>query len=427
MLLKCDVIVSNRLAPARTDSRKCHATFVLGKQKKKNQQEEVTFTLFTTKNKVGVKYKVVENILKVHTCFIKDGLCTITMKDPPHDLAVSKADVGTLKKFLHVLRVVLKKEDTSNIAELVNVLKVKNSDLEKPRAKLSILCRADYPLKTGFPSSLETLTVNDCSLQKFDNRILKLRFLITLDLSRNKLKSLCSSLESLVNIRCLLLSENQFETVPLCITQGEISHRLTYLDLSSNRISYLPASVSSLTELHTLKANDNSIISIPHTFGWMKNLRRLELSQNLITCLPWSFSKLKLDYLDLSCNRFYEMNVGLLGNHIDESQIPNPPSLFEICSRKIICENIRFRDGKTLPRQIRSLLANARYCQCGEPCIKEHVPIVCSFNAGRVTQTLAYELEKKQQLKLMTSLCSLNCYRTFVDDPRFSKKMNVIM
>ena len=67
----------------------------------------------------------------------------------------------------------------------------------------------------------------------------------------------------------------------------------------------------------------------------------------------------------------------------------------------------------------------ARYCPCGEPCIRENIPYVRPFNASQVAHTFSYNLDQYEPLKLMTSLCSLRCYQSVLDDPnhkKFSKR-----
>lgn len=56
MLLKCDLVVLNRLGPGM-ENRKAHSTIVLAKEKKK-EKSEVFFTVYTVKSKAGTKYKV---------------------------------------------------------------------------------------------------------------------------------------------------------------------------------------------------------------------------------------------------------------------------------------------------------------------------------------------------------------------------------
>lgn len=58
MLLKCDIVTANRLAPSH-NSRKSFATICLGKKvNQKTGDEVVTFTIVTGKSKTGITYLV---------------------------------------------------------------------------------------------------------------------------------------------------------------------------------------------------------------------------------------------------------------------------------------------------------------------------------------------------------------------------------
>ena len=43
------------------------------------------------------------------------------------------------------------------------------------KSTLVVSSRKDYPVLKGFSSQLERLTVNECSMKKFDSRILQLK------------------------------------------------------------------------------------------------------------------------------------------------------------------------------------------------------------------------------------------------------------
>lgn len=251
------------------------------------------------------------------------------------DSTFFQTDVSTLKKFLHILKQALNKEEINNIAGLDNILKVNSSDIEKPKTKMTILSRKDYPIKNGFPSSLESLAINSCVLQRMDARILKLKNLNTLDLSRNKLVTLPDSLDTLQNLRSLDLSHNQMQDIPECISRGGCAEGLRFLDLSFNEITCVPRRIQAMRNLNSLKMNNNNIESLPHSLGSMKDLRRLEISNNQLLCLPWSFTQLEFDFLDVSGNLFKQMTEGLVTHFQDGRRDITPASLMEICCRHV--------------------------------------------------------------------------------------------
>ncbi len=57
-----------------------------------------------------------------------------------------------------------------------------SSQVTKPKTKLVVTEKKEYPITTNFPSSLETLSVNGINLKKLDSRMMKLRLLVSLDL-----------------------------------------------------------------------------------------------------------------------------------------------------------------------------------------------------------------------------------------------------
>ena len=118
--------------------------------------------------------------------------------------------MDVLKKFLVVVKLAFKGEDTSEHVNLNNVLQPKNADLEKPKTSMKILSKEQYPIRTSFPASLETLTINFCSLKKFDARFLRLVHLKILDLSKNNLPALCDSLDDLKCLKCIYLQVSCF-------------------------------------------------------------------------------------------------------------------------------------------------------------------------------------------------------------------------
>lgn len=197
--------------------------------------------------------------------------------------------------------------------------------------------RKDYPLKNSFPVTLETLNINGCALKIFDSRILKLHNLKILDLSHNSLSALCESLENLENLRCLNLSHNNLQAFPACILKRNTAPRLKTLDLSRNNLAYVPAGVSALRNLSLFKLCKNKIQALPSSIGYLKSLQRFECSENLLNYLPWSFSNLQLDFIDLSQNLFCDTEPGILEK--DEEKVNDllrVPSLFELTGRYVV-------------------------------------------------------------------------------------------
>ena len=196
---------------------------------------------------------------------------------------------------------------------------------------MKIVSKDQYPIRTSFATSLEALSINYCSLKKFDSRILRLIYLKILDLSKNNLSTLCENLDDLKCLKCVYLQENQFKSIPTCLIKGDTVSRIQLLDISSNRIEGLPNRLISMKSLVTLKLDNNSVKYLPNNIGHIQNLQFLHVSNNKLKFLPWSFVKLHLSTLDMSENAFNE------DLEIDfRTDINNIPSLFEFVSRFII-------------------------------------------------------------------------------------------
>ena len=177
MLLKCEVVVHNRLAPS-LESKKSFATLRFSKKMNKTTKaEDVIFTIHAARQPEGTTYAVKGNIGKVHQRFVEGGMCTIEMKNPPHNLIISKAPADSLRKFLDILKVAFTGGDVSALVNLDNAVKLKLCDLEKPKTSMSVWNKKDYPLRESFPKTLESLEIDGCALKKFDMRILKLQYL----------------------------------------------------------------------------------------------------------------------------------------------------------------------------------------------------------------------------------------------------------
>ncbi|XP_056001675.1 G-protein coupled receptor GRL101-like [Ostrea edulis] len=184
---------------------------------------------------------------------------------------------------------------------------VQNSSLNATKFKIKKLLgnRADMSQTRGFPNLIERfdhLVVNysSCNLAEKTTFYIKT---ITLDLSRNKLKS-C---KILCFTQKLYLQYNLFETVNISIDTRQSEARIQYLDLSYNQINVVETNpFNDLPNLLYLKLNKNRIVNIhKDSFSKLYDLFHLDLSNNQVHYLTRDhFIRLtSLQYLNLQNNQ----------------------------------------------------------------------------------------------------------------------------
>ena len=174
--------------------------------------------------------------------------------------------------------------------------------LEKPKTKLVVKSRGEYPIK-GFPESLEIVQAVGIALNRIDTRILHLKNIQNVDLSNNSIKSLPDCIKD-VRLTELKLSGNKIAEFPDTICLGELTKSLKVLDLARNELTFLPHQFPNMKSLVQLRLDCNQLQVLPRTFGKMASLKYLSASNNKLVVLPPSFPKLRLDSLDLFSNPF---------------------------------------------------------------------------------------------------------------------------
>ncbi|CAO3592621.1 unnamed protein product [Absidia cylindrospora] len=180
--------------------------------------------------------------------------------------------------------------------------------------------------------SMREICLSRRSLVSLSPNIGLLTSLRKLNLCNNQLVELPDSIGQLKQLETLLLSKNQLVRLPdtmQCLT------RLTELDLSHNQLQRIH-SLGHYSSLCTLLLSHNQLSRVPSDLAGMKHLVTLDLSHNPLSVLPAEMTRLsnlrrlRLDY----CHT--------LLNHKEQQQsmevelAHDPPSLMEICARKVI-------------------------------------------------------------------------------------------
>ena len=271
---------------------------------KNSSDPKVFLMLSTASNLSGMKLNISANISRVFDKFLDQGKCTIQMIQPAKTIVISKADPLQLKALLNLLKKVLmakSDEELDNLKLTSAALSGASlTQVTKPKEKMVVSEKKDYPITKSFPSSLKELRVNGINLKKFDSRMLKLSRLVKLDLSDNNIAIWPESFNSLKDLQELHLSNNKLTSIPLSFFQT-VSKNLGLLDLSGNQLTMIPYVISKITSLVTLKLKDNQLRRLPVTISTLKSLKILELVGNPdLGVMPGSFLRLRLDHLSMS-------------------------------------------------------------------------------------------------------------------------------
>lgn len=311
MRINCEVHVHNRMLPSLNMAGKKKGTqssLAIGKKPgAANDASQLFLQICTLQNKSGTKYKIHNNIKAVFAKFVEEGKFTIQLKEPTVDILI-KAEPLLAKGFLKTLKLALTTDKLEKLP-LSHLNAVKQRQIEKPKKKLAIKCRSDYPLTQGFPPTLEILLVNNINMKRIEERILKLKYLREINLSDNIIKTLPLELANLSSLSVLIVKGNQIEEIPEQLFNGKFKDSLVNLDLSNNNIRELPFSIGKLNKLEILNVNSNNLVKLPYSFGKLRKLQELRVANNEISYFPLSMLHNKLSYLDFNFDQNDTENV----------------------------------------------------------------------------------------------------------------------
>ncbi|KAM9294306.1 leucine-rich repeat protein 1 [Gastrophryne carolinensis] len=411
MKLQCEVEVVSRMLPTfgmRNRGKGTRAVLSVGRQEK-GPRGPIYLMICTLKDKAGSRYKLQENIENLFSKFVNEGKATIRLKEPAVDVCLSKADTCNLKNFLSAVGLAHRGTD-ANPVPLTRLIPAKTSEIEKPRAKMVITAKKDYPLTKSFPYSLEHLQVSYCKLARVDMRMLCLKKLLKLDLSNNHIKKLPKTIGDLSLLQELILNNNMLESFEVELCQSTLGRSLKSLDLSDNKLRALPVQFCNLKELVSLKLDGNQLVQLPFNIGKLSRLRFLSATKNQLPCLPSSFRALVLEKLDLFGNPFVKANP-----MAPDIQLKIPLSLLETASRATI--RYRIPHGPQLiPKHLCQDISVAKTCDCGGPCLGSFIQTVASMNLHQVSQTVVLvDSMGGTEAPIICYFCSLTCYSLFLD------------
>ncbi|XP_077504920.1 leucine-rich repeat protein 1-like isoform X2 [Amblyomma americanum] len=334
-------------------------TLTLYRKPEKKKSKPVTFLLLcTAKNPAGTKYRVDSNIEGLFTKFVDEGKARIRIREPKHDVIISKAEATKLRQFLCLLRRVQRGDILDQ-----SVFSDPPSKITRTREVLVVKSRHQYPSQ-GFPRALKELTIEGCSLVQLSSDVLALANLCVLNLKANQIQKLPTQLKNLP-IKCLTVSENCIVELQPELFEGRLRSCLQSLDVSNNQLTVLPETLCSARKLAFLAARYNRLQKLPDGLGYLSDLWELDITSNALTFLPASMLKLKLKCVSIWSNPL-TATAGQPMEHTTASrQVPWP--LIELAARAVVAAGLELT-AEDVPRSLLQLLRTATPCYgCQQP------------------------------------------------------------
>ncbi|KAI1292098.1 Protein flightless-1 [Halotydeus destructor] len=244
----------------------------------------------------------------------------------------------------------------------------------------------------GEISAMKSLRSLNCRRNKLKNtgipqNIFQLKELTILDLSHNQLNEVPEELEHSTNLKLLNLSYNQIDFLPNQLFVNLTN--LTFLDLSDNNLDTVPPQIRRLVNLETLILNNNplghmrplpalvslhnlhlrntrrTLKNIPPTLDVLENLVDVDLGENELARVPtFLYSLPKLKRLNLSDNLISELSPDI-GDQWINLEVLNmcrnklkqlPTSLCKLSKLKRLFLNDNQLDFEGIPSGIGKLL-----------------------------------------------------------------------
>ncbi|XP_014676737.1 PREDICTED: leucine-rich repeat protein 1-like [Priapulus caudatus] len=412
MRLTCSLEIGNRILPSlnvagkRTSAR---TQISIGRNPGSDSKDGTLFLMIcTAQNRVGTKYKLKANIDQVFTKFVNEGKMTIRVKEPPHDLIISKADVIQLKGFLQAMKLGLQNKDIG-VMKMSTLRPVSTAQMEAPKTRMAITSRKDYPVTSSFPASLQRLTITGCGLRRVDGRIEGLRHLRVLDLSRNQIWKLPEALGRLCHLVELHLYDNCLESLPASVCT-DLSSSLVLLDLGQNPLKELPAQFCQLTSLVTLKLNNNQLTALPKHIASLSRLRYLSAACNQLTSVPCGLLRLRLESVDLYGNPFVPATPTVVAA---AKVTGEAPTLLECAARTVKKYRMSYTE-EDIPASLVAYLDSAEQCLCGRACFEASIKRSMAVDL-RTIAVMAVSLSNNGNMRLPVDaiFCSHDCLRNF--------------
>ena len=418
MRISCDSVICNRgLAThnIKANGKSVRSSLAIGKKPSaasKEKEQDIFLMVSTNLDRAGKKYLIKGNVIKIFGNFIGDGKATLRLRDPPHDLCLSKADPIQLKAFLNVVKKVLEGKETVKDLSLSAIAPASVQQVTKPKTRLVVASKKDYPITTGFPPSLEQLYLVQLNLRRLDSRIWKLNHLRILDMSENVLTELPADLGGMKRLQQLTLAGNRIQSLPhgLC-SNSRLSETLTSLDLSENGIKILPNWICNLKSIVTLVLKKNELARLPFSLGKMAALKFLNVAENQLETLPGGLAQLRLEEVDLCGNPIRDTAADSGRVLFNTLQFP---SLLELCLT--FCMRHKRKDlvVGNVPNSILSAVDSHERCRCGKLCFNSKAVILNPLPLSRLATSVSSD---HSSALFETVVCSRKCWDRYGKNP----------
>lgn len=357
------------------------------------------------------------NLCGIFRKFVDQGKCTISFKLPEVDLQI-KADAIQLKAFLNVMKNELcpKAASEKDDNKMIRAFASTNKMITDHVTKLTIAQRSDFPTK-GFPRTLKELHIVGVGCLQMPIGVLNLTNLTHLNMSSNQITKIHKSLGNL-RLTQLNIAENSISDW-LWMNGKNLQCSLQTLNMSKNQLKGIPSTIACFENLVNLDLSFNQLERLPFAIQQMKQLRVLNLSNNQIKSLPSTISKLHLDAIDLSKNHFpsfKDLNTIQQRLHVRQRGFVNSialPSLFELASRAVMRQKTIKIMHQNIPKIIKEILYFSPNCaRCGDFCfdreIFQNIFITRINSKSRVTDN------NESEFLAFGPLCSQRCFTLLI-------------
>lgn len=190
--------------------------------------------------------------------------------------------------------------------------------------------------------SLKVLNLSHNNIKNIKEQLfIHLTGLLHLDLSNNKLKTVPPQLGRLLNLKTLIISNNPLEESKMRQIERLKSLQALHLSNTQRNNNNMPINLGDLTNLVELNLSFNQLVKVPDDLTCLKELKRLNLSENLIENMPNEFGHWwpQLETLNLSSNKLETI----------------PPSLCQLCNLRRLYLNDNQLTFKGLPPTLSKL------------------------------------------------------------------------